>query len=135
MIKKLTNVINKRTSVTNKRTSVTNKRTGVTNKRSGIAVFALIAMITTAVMFIFLFSQNFLSEVNSQRETIFTGREAMHLAESAINETLLDFKAGMNDPSGSLTEWHDLLRQSLKNNDMIKSKKPIKKERTNIVRL
>ena len=89
--------------------------------RKGIAVFATIAMITIVVMFIFLFSQNYLSSVNNNREMVFTGREAMHLAESAINETLLDFKAGMNNPAGSLTEWHSLLRDSIETNEMIET--------------
>jgi hypothetical protein len=78
-----------------------------------------VALVVVAVIFIMAFSQHFLSGVVSQRETIYSGRRALYLAESAINEALLDFTKGMNDPAGSVAGWYGKLRSSFSNGDVI----------------
>jgi len=79
---------------------------------AGVAVFSVVAFVVLTVVVVMAFSQRYRSGVVSQRETIAVGRRALYLAESAINEALLDFTRGMNDPAGSVAGCYGILRSS-----------------------
>lgn len=81
-----------------------------TSDRRGAGVLVILVLVIVAVIFVFLMFQNFLRGVNAQRESVYGGRRAFYLAESAINEALLDVKAGMNVPG---SPWFEIFRVPL----------------------
>jgi len=79
----------------------------------GVGALATLVLVVTCVLFILLFFQRFLSGLTAQRELVASGRRAFYLADSAINEALLDFESQVNVPSNDPNSWFIRVRKRL----------------------